>query len=225
MKKQNKLFGIIGIGGFGLSVALQLLEKHKSVIAIDRDEARLRELEDTNAKIFIIDELTKKALEETGLKECDVIIVGIGGINTENNIIATLFSLELGVPKVISKAMNEDHMRILEKLGAETVYPEVDEGRRLAMTLSSRYAEEVVPLSDEFMIIQVKVPEHFDNKTVIDLDLRKKFGVNIVAITDGERTTASISPDTVIHKNDILALSGPNKALERIQAEFNKYSE
>ena len=111
MKKRNdgdKIFGIIGVGRFGLAVAEELLERGKSVIAIDKDLQRLRPLQETDADVFVVNDMSMESLEETGIKDADVVVVGIGK-DVENSILAALNALELGVKRVICKVISDDH--------------------------------------------------------------------------------------------------------------------
>ncbi len=220
-KNDRKNFAVIGIGSFGLAVAKALIDKGKSVIAIDKDPDRLRELEESNASLYLVKDITKKALNETGIKDIDVAIIGIG-TNIEASILSTIYCQEIGVGRVIAKAISEDHANILERLGAEVVYPEVDEGTRLAMTLASKFAENILPLSDEFMILEMIVPEGIANKTILELDTRRRFGVNIIAISRNGKTSANLTPETRIEKGDDIFLCGSNESLEKLQKEYNK---
>lgn len=221
MRKNSKNFAVIGIGSFGLAVARTLIDRDKSVIAIDKNPQRLRELEESNASLYLVEDITKKSLLETGLKDADIAIIGIG-TNIEASILSTLFCQEMGISRVIAKAISEDHANILRRLGAEVVYPEVDEGTRLAMTLASRFAENILPISDEFMILEIIVPESLTGKTIIELDTRRKYGVNIIAISKDGKTSANIAPDTVIERGDALFICGANDGLDKLQKEYNR---
>ncbi|HIV99002.1 MAG TPA: TrkA family potassium uptake protein [Candidatus Ornithospirochaeta avicola] len=221
MKKNNQIFGIIGVGRFGLAVAEELLQRDKSVIAIDKDPARLKPLQDTSAELFIVEQMSKEALEETGIQDADVIVIGIGK-DIESSILAALNAKEFGIERVICKALSRDHAKILEKIGAEYIFPETDIGKRLAIRLSSRVTLDVLPLSDEFSIVQIKVPEYYDGMTVLETNFRKKFNVNIIAVISDGRASGVVGPDTVLKKDDFIVVCGSNESLEKLQEEFER---
>ena len=141
MRKRNgnELFGIIGTGRFGMAVAEELLARGKDVIAIDKDPVMLRRLTNTAAEIFVINDMSMEALMETGIQEADTVIIGIGK-DIENSILATLNVIELGVKKVIAKVITVDHANILNKLGAEVVFTEIEIGNRTAIRLCESLA-------------------------------------------------------------------------------------
>lgn len=216
----NNLYGIIGVGRFGLSLAENLTNNGKIIIAIDKDPAKLTPLKSTVDHLLTLDELTRESLYDAGIAECGTVIVCIGK-DIESNILATLNAIELGVPRVFAKAISDDHSRILEKIGASVVNPEVEMGAKLAKTLSAKLTLDVLPIGEDFSIIEIQCNDKFTDKSVIELDLRKKYGVNIVAVVRAGKTKGNILPETVILKDDILVLSGNNEhisAFERINA-------
>ena len=184
MKKNT--FAIIGLGRFGMSLAQTLLEEGKDVIVIDNDMEKLKALKNTPAVLCCIENISVETLRESGVADCDVVIIGIGG-DLEANILAAMDSLELGVKKVLSKANNEEHARILEKIGAEVVFPEVQTAKKLAMKLCNNFVQDIVPFSDDFFIMQFLVPQELDGKTVLEADLRKKYEVVIPTQSESPR--------------------------------------
>ena len=136
VKMSSDNYGVIGAGNFGGTVARTLASLGKSVIAIDTDAVTLRELSPYVASVYQIDSLSRETLEDAGIGNCSTVIVGIGE-NLESSILATLGCMELGIPHVISKAGSIEHGKILEKLGAEVIFPEADAGERLARNLIS----------------------------------------------------------------------------------------
>ena len=223
MKKKNLTFAIIGLGRFGMAVAREFLEENKEVIAIDIDMQKLKTLSNTNAVLCHVDKITVETLTEAGIADADVVIIGIGR-DIEANILATMDSLELGVKNVISKASNDEHARIIEKLGATAVYPEVETAKKLAIKLSNDFTEDIVPLSDDFFIMQFKIPMVLDGKTVVESDLRHKYDVNIIALIHSGKATATIYPDTVLVGGDDMVICGSSKNLEALQEAIRKYS-
>ena len=215
-KDGDKIFGIIGIGRFGLAVAEELIERGKSVIAIDKDPQRLRALQETDADVFVVNDMSMESLAETGLQDADTVIVGIGK-DVENSILAALNTLELGVKRVICKVISDDHANILKKIGAEVIFPEIEIGKRTAIKLCERLAEDILPLSDEFSIIQIRTPESLDSMSIKDIRLREKYGISLIAVIKDGKANGSVGPDTVLHKEEQMVLSGSNGALRKFQ--------
>ena len=219
-KNGNELVGIIGTGRFGMAVAEELLARGRSVIAIDKDPAMLRKLTNTDAEIFVINDMSMESLMETGIQEADTVIIGIGK-DIENSILATLNVIELGVKRVIAKVISDDHAKILYKLGAEVVFPEIEIGKRTAMRLCESLAEDVLPLSDEFSILQMKTPDALDGRSVGEIGIRSRYGISLIASVKDGKANGNIGPDTVLSKEETIVLSGSNKALDRFQEIFS----
>lgn len=215
-KEGNKVFGVIGTGRFGLAVAQELLQRGMYVIAIDQDQQRLKPLYETDAEVFVISDISRESLMETGIQEADTVIVGIGK-NVENSILAALNCLELGVKQVICKVISDDHAKILRKIGAEVVFPEIEIGRRTAIRLCERLAEDILPLSEEFSIIQIRTPKDLEGKSVKEIRIRERYGISLIAVVRDGKANGSVGPDTVLHEEEILVLSGSNKDLDRFQ--------
>ncbi len=218
MKKNT--FAIIGLGRFGMSLAQTLLEEDKDVIVIDNDMEKLKALKNTPAVLCCIENISVETLRESGVADCDVVIIGIGG-DLEANILAAMDSLELGVKKVLSKANNDEHARILEKIGAEVVFPEVQTAKKLAMKLCNNFVQDIVPFSDDFFIMQFLVPQELDGKTVLEADLRKKYEVNIVAMIIDGKARAIIKPETVLKSGDSLLVSGTSRNIKSLRKALN----
>lgn len=223
-RKKNEIYAVVGVGRFGLAVAQTLLSLGKDVIAIDINPQRLKPLEDTSADVFVVDEISLESFEQAGLGDCRCVIIGVGK-DIEASILAALNAKELGAERVICKVINPDHAKILRKIGVEVIFPELDTGRRLAMRLSSNVTEDIFTLTKDFSIIQVKIPSYYNDKTVIDLDFRRKYGVNIIAIVRDGRVDGQIGPQTMIKGGDYLVVAGKNSGLDDMQEEFDKRSE
>lgn len=215
-KDGNQVFGIIGTGRFGLAVAEELLQRGKDVIAIDQDQLQLKPLYDTPAEVFVISDISRESLMETGIQEADTVVVGIGK-DVEGSILAALNTMELGVQHVVCKAISDDHAKILRKIGAEVVYPEIEMGRRTAIKLTEKLAEDILPLSEEFSIIQIRTPQELDGQSVKDIRIRERFGITLIAVVKDGRASGSIGPDTVLHADEMMVLSGTNRGLGKFQ--------
>ena len=215
-KEGNQVFGVIGTGRFGLAVAEELLARGKYVIAIDQDQQRLKPLYETDAEVFVISDISSESLQDAGIQDADTVIVGIGK-DVESSILAALNSLELGVKHVICKVISEDHAKILRKIGADVVFPEIEIGRRTAVRLCEKLAEDILPLSEEFSIIQIRTPKDLDGKSVKDIKIRERFGITLIAVVKDGKANGSVGPDTVLHEDELMVLSGANKDLSKFQ--------
>lgn len=179
MKKE---IAVIGLGRFGGSIVMELSEMDVDVLVIDTDEARVNEYQDYYSEGVIGDSTDEAMLKSLGIKNYDNVIVAIGD-NIQSSILTTLILKDLGVKKVTTKAQNSYHGRVLEKIGADTVvHPERDMGRRIAHRLVSSSVVEYLEVSNHHSIIEFTSSAKFENKRINDLNMRKKFGISIIAI-------------------------------------------
>lgn len=154
-------------------------------------------------------------LEASGIQNCDVAVVCIGE-QMDTSILTTLHLVSLGIPKVIAKATSAEHGLILEKLGAEVVYPERDMAVRLASRLETTRELDIIQLSEQINISKIQLPEQFVGKSVADVNLRRRFGLNIIAIENDGRVLNDIRPDYVFQIEDTLFLAGSRDGLFKI---------
>lgn len=206
-KNDNMTYGIVGLGRFGMALAIDLAESGSEIIALDSNEEKVRAIREYTENAFIVKNLEKKTLIETGIQNCDVAIVCIGE-HMDTSILTTLNLVSMGVPKVISKAMSSEHGVILEKLGAEVVFPEKDMAIRLASRLETERMLDFVQLSEKINVSKMNVPDKMIDKSVEEVNLRKRFGLNIIAIENDENVNDVISPKYTFRQGDILFLSG-----------------
>ena len=180
-KKGKLIYGIIGLGRFGLSLAIELAEAGEDLIALDKDENKVSIIREYTENAYVVRNLEKQTLIDSGLKNCDVVVVCIAE-QMDKSLLTTLNLVSMGIPKIIAKATSLEHGQILEKIGAEVVYPEHDMAVRLANRLETSSMLDFVQLSEKINISKVKIPNHIIGKTVLEIDLRAKFGLNIIAI-------------------------------------------
>jgi len=209
-------FGIIGLGRFGTALALGLAKAGKEVVVLDIDSAKLDAVKDSIVHVYPVESITMEVLKETGISHCGTVVVCIGK-DVESNILATLNVLELHVPRVISKASSEAHGKVLAKLGAEVVYPESEMGSRLARSLSSRGTLDYLELGSDVSIVEIAISAVFSNKTLMESNLRKKYGVNVIAISHEGCTSVAITPETSLMEHDIVTIVGTNEAIARFE--------
>lgn len=214
--KQEKItYGIVGLGRFGNALALALAESGAELLVIDRDEEKLREMREYTDNVFVVHNLEKKTLLETGIQNCDVAIVCIGE-HIDISILTTLNLVSMNIPKVIAKAKNAEHGQIIEKLGAEVVYPEKDMAIRLASRLETSRVLDFIQLSERINISKLNIPECIIGKTVLDVNLRYHFGLNIIAIENKGNVIDHIKPDYVFRSDDVLFLCGSKESVYRL---------
>ncbi len=214
-KKETNTYAIIGLGRFGYALALELAASGADIIVMDRDEEKIRELREYTENAFVVKSLDKKTLAETGIQNCDVAIVCIGE-QLDTSILTTLNLVSLGVPHVIAKSASAEHGEILEKLGAEVVFPERDIAIRLAHRLEASRVLDYIQLSEKLNISKLIAPPSFIGKTVVEANLRGRFGVNIIAIENGKKINETVRPDYVFAEGDILFVSGSRGSLNRL---------
>lgn len=214
-RDEKNTYGIIGLGRFGQALAYELAQAGADLIVLDRDEEKVREFREYTDSAYIVKTLDKKTLSETGIQNCDIAVVCIGG-HLDTSILTTLNLVSLGVPHVIAKARSFEHGEILEKLGAEVVYPERDIAIRLAHRLEASRVLDYIQLSETLNISKLLVPNALVGKTIMKADLRGRFGVNIIAIESGKSVSESIAPDYVFKSGDILFVSGKTDGLNRL---------
>lgn len=211
-KKDSRTYGIIGLGRFGYALASELAEAGAELLVIDRDEEKVRELRDVTENAYVVKNLDKKSLLETGIKNCDVAVVCIGE-QMGTSILTTLHLVSIGIPTVIAKANSAEHGEILERLGAEVVYPERDMAVRLALRLESSRILDFVQLSKKINITKVAVPDSMVGQSIKSLNLRSKLGVNIIAIENKESVMEDVRPEYELRQNDILYISGSEEGM------------
>jgi trk system potassium uptake protein TrkA len=224
-------FAVIGLGRFGASVAKTLAEKGQGVLGIDAIEEKVQDISEFITQAVCIDARDEKALRAVGIDNVDVAVVSIGG-NLEASILITLILKEIGIKEVIAKAVSSDHGKVLQRVGAtRVVFPERDMGVRLANSLLSPTIIEHIELSSNASVVEVVPPSDFVGKSLGDINIRAKYGVNVIAIKrnvpivtkDGkkefeQRMDVSPKADDIIYKDDVLVVLGENKNIEKLQA-------
>ena len=214
-KMEKKIYGIVGLGRFGYALATDLAESGSELLVVDRDEEKIREIREFTDNAYVAPVLDKKSLMETGIQNCDVAIVCIGE-QMDTSILTTLNLVSMGIPTVIAKATSAEHGIILEKLGAEVVYPERDMAIRLASRLETAKVLDFVQLSEKINVSKMRIPDPAIGKTVLEMNLRSRFGLNIIAIENGSTVIDIVQPDYVFQSGDILYLSGSKEGIIKL---------
>lgn len=207
----KKTFGVIGLGKFGFNVAKTLAELGAEVIAVDREEEKVKDLSDFVTQTYILDAMDERALKEAGLSNVDIAVVSIGE-NVEANIMVVMALMELGVKNVVAKAVNPIHGRLLEKLGVtRVVYPERDMAIRISHSLLMRNVLEEIPLTVQHSIFEIKTPNYTVGKALKDLHLPRNYNIIVLAIRRNDDLLVNPSGEDVIQEGDVLLLLGENE--------------
>jgi trk system potassium uptake protein TrkA len=217
MKKQ---YAVLGLGRFGSKVARELFYRKQEVIVVDKDEDKIQGIKDEVTNAYLGDITDEQTLIEAGVAECDVVVVSESS-NIESNIIATQICKNLGIKTVICKAKNTIHGNILKKLNADMIiFPEQDTAIKLVNKLSSEGILDYIELGGELSIVGITAPENMVNRTMGELELRKKFNVTVLGIKRGVDVIFNLAADTKIMKSDILVVFGETEALKKLHLDI-----
>jgi trk system potassium uptake protein TrkA len=222
MKKQ---FAVIGLGRFGFSVAKTLSELDSEVIAIDKEEEKVKAVADFVTYAVQLDAMDEKSLRSVGVQNVDTAIVSIGE-NIEASILVVMLLKEIGIINIIAKAVTQLHGKVLENLGVyRIIYPERDMAIRLAHSLIRPRVLEQLELSKEYSIVELPTPNNFIGKSLSETQLRSKYGVNLIAIKRKVTTEKGIIreiwnvnplPTDTMQEGDILVLIGSNADIDKL---------
>ncbi|MGA7953109.1 MAG: TrkA family potassium uptake protein [Gloeobacterales cyanobacterium] len=215
---QRHQFVVIGLGRFGTAVARTLHQLGYEVLALDNDPERVRQAagEDLATQVLQADATDPEALRQVGIREFGVVVVAIGSA-LEQSILATLNAKSLGVAHVVAKAISPIQGTVLQKVGADrVVYPESDMGRNVALSLTSDGILESLQLDNEHSIVEVCAPEEFAGISLQELNLRHRYGVNILAIRHGDKFNINPGPKDFMQTGDVIVIIGANRDLDRL---------
>ncbi|STO31262.1 Ktr system potassium uptake protein A [Fusobacterium necrogenes] len=211
-----KQYLVVGLGRFGTSVAQTLYESNEEILAIDIDEEKVQDCINENIvdNAIRLDSTDLKSLKELGIGNYDIAFVCVGDI--EPSILITLNLKELGVKKIIAKAVSKSHGKVLAKIGAnKVIYPEEYMGRRVAQLAMEPNLVEHLRFSADFLLLEVKAPSVFWNKSIIELDIRKNYNSNVVGIKKEDQSfNPNPLPTTVIEKGDVLLVITDSKTAD-----------
>jgi trk system potassium uptake protein len=214
-----KRFAVIGLGNFGFFVAKALYEDGNEVIALDLDRNRVQAIEPYCSEAIVMDATDKERLKSLGLEVMNGVIVSTG-TKISISILISLHLHEIGVKKILAKALDEDHGKILEKVGAtEIIHPEKDMAIRIARGLSTPNILDFVPLEENFNLVQVGPPLAFIGKSLADLNLRARYNVYVIAIKELVPENFVLMPPAgfVIKDSDILLMLGRTEDIRKIK--------
>ena len=210
---------VIGLGIFGYNIARTLFENEFEVVAIDKNKDIIQKIRDHCTKAVLADGTDQEIMDEIGIGEDDIAIISFG----EDLAAATLITLHLKqmrVKNIIVKAPNEDHKKILEKVGAtDVIIPEKDAGKKLAKSLISPNVIDYIPLSDDYIISEMAPPNSFLGKTIRELGLRAKYSIEVIAVRDVLSESVHMVPpaDFIVKDGEVLVVIGKETDINKIK--------
>lgn len=213
----SKQFVIIGLGRFGTSVAQTLYSLGHDVLVIDQDEDLIQDISDSVTHAVQMDATDESALRTLGIRNFDVAVVTIGS-NIQASVMVTLLVKELGVKYIIAKGNSDLHAKVLYKIGADrVVLPEKDMGVRVAHNLVSASIVDYIELSPDYSIMEIQTLDEWDGKTLSELRLRSTYGINVMAIKQGEDINVTPAADDRVKVGDVIVAIGSADDLSKLE--------
>ena len=196
----NRTYAVFGLGRYGRAVAEELVKCGAEVLAVDDNEEHVNDASATIPLCKCADITEPEVLERLGIANIDVVIVAMAG-SLEASVLAVTLCKEIGVKTVIAKCGNEMHQKILSRVGADkVVFPEKESGIRLAKSILSSGFADLIELSEDVSMVEMDVKPEWEGKTLLQLDLRKKYEMNVVAMRQGKKVVANIDPQLPLEK-------------------------
>lgn len=216
-----KSFCVIGLGKFGTSLALRLAEEGNQVMILDNDADKVTALADMFTNAVIGDCTNESVLRSAGVTDYECAVVCFAS-NINQNILLAIMLKELGVKKVVARASNEGHKKVLERIGVDFIVdPEKDMGEKLAFRLAKENVSEFIEFAG-YKLIEMKVPAEWAGKNLIDLDVRRKHGVNIIAVTSqNDEADVSPAPTRPFLVGEKMLVIGSDKNIEKLMKQFD----
>lgn len=213
----HKTYAVFGLGRFGYSVAKELVESGAEVLAVDSDEATINAVKGEIPLCKCADVTDPEVLDRLGVANIDVVIVAMAN-SLESTVLTTTLCKEIGVKTVIVKCANETHKKILTRVGADrVVFPESESGVRMAKNLVSSGFVDLMELSRGVSMIQLEVRPEWIGKSILELNLRKKYAINVVAIRKGGNVDVNVRPDTVLEGDMKLIVIANSERLNKLR--------
>lgn len=218
----GKQYVVIGLGKFGTSVAKTLYETGNDVLAIDKNEELVQEIADHVTHAIQLDATDENALKTIGITNFDVAIITIGS-DIQSSVMATLLVKEVGVKYIVAKAHSDLHAKVLQKIGADRVIqPEKDMGARVAHNLVAINILDYIELSPDYSVIEIESPKVWYGKTLRELNVRAKYGINIMAVKGANDINIAPNAEDVISEDDIILAIGSTYDLAKLETIMSK---
>lgn len=215
VNKEMSEFAVIGLGKFGAAIAKELSAQGKQVLAVDLNEDRVNAVAEFTTHAVIADASDEQAMSAIGIKNFDAVIIGMGA-NMQASILTTLICKEQGAQFIVAKANSKKHKEVLVKIGADLVIePEVEIAKKLAVQLVTPHLNDIMVLDDYFTIAETEVPERWADRTLIDIDMRRKFGVTLLLIKSGEKVISSPTGDSYLRLGDTIVIGGESEKISK----------
>lgn len=212
-----KSFVVIGLGRFGSRIAEKLYDMNCEVLAVDIDNEKVQQIADDVTQAVAGDARDKDILRALGVRNCDCAIVAIAS-NLSSSVFITMNLKELEVPYIVAKAQGTMHQRILEKLGADSVIvPEQEMADRIAHKLVEPNILDFIEISDEYSLVEEQAPDSWINKSIRDLSVRARLGINIIAVKNGKDINIAPGGDYIVRNGDVLVIIGKYDALSKLR--------
>ena len=213
----QKSYAVFGLGRYGTAVAQELAAAGVDVLAVDRNQQLVNSAAATIPVVKCADITNPEVFDLLGIANMDVVIIAMGS-HLEASVMAVMLCKEAGVPTVIVKCANETHGKILEKVGADqTIIPEQESGFRLAKNLLSSGFVDVMELTDKVSLFELDLRQEWVGKSLIDLNLRKKYGINVVAVRENETITVSLDPSAPLQSAQKLVVIADTAKLRKLK--------
>ena len=214
-------FCVIGLGSFGVTIAKKLAQLGNEVLVIDEDHKRINTIADDVSVAVEGDILDEHTLRAAGFADCDCAVICLSN-RINDTILLVMMAKEMGIPHVVARANSELACKVLKKVGAdEVIFPERDMGERLAYSMERSDVLEHIRFSDEYSIVEKSVPASWIGKTLIEVNVRRKYGINIIAICNADHSKINISPEPerVFKAEDVIAMVGSDKSINKLVAD------
>lgn len=213
--EQKLQFFVAGLGRFGESVAVTLDKMGYDVMAMDKDESVVQDLSDQLGYVVCADASDDKNLAAIGAGNADVAVIAIGDLSA--SLLTTLLLKDMGVKKIVVKALGELHGKMLQKIGADKIiYSEKEMGVRVAHNLTNPGIVDYIEMNNNITILSIRVPDDWIGKNLIDLDVRRKYNITVVAIRRGKDTFINPRPDLTMNAEDMLVILGDTASVKEV---------
>lgn len=215
----KKSFLVIGAGRFGTSVAHTLCGFGHDVMVIDKDEALIQRISDEITEAVAADAVSETTLKTIGVRDFDAVVLAIG-FDVQASIMVAILLVEMEAKYIVAKAQTDLHGKVLHKVGVNRViYPERDMGQKIARSLIAPTIIDMIELSDDYSVVEVTATEEMVGKSLLELNLRKRYGISVIAFrrNNGGKTLISPVADDVIEARDIIVAIGENKFLKKLE--------
>lgn len=221
-KKSLSQFAVIGMGKFGKAIARELYNQGKEVLAVDIDEDKISLVADHTTHSVVCDASDEQAMTALGINNFDAVIICMGS-NMQASILTTLICKEQGAPYIIAKANSSKHKAVLTKIGADMVVePEEEVAHKMAVQFAYPRLNDIMELSKNFTIAETEVPERWYDRSLIDIDMRRRYGITLLVIKRDGTVISSPSGDTQLMSNDSILVGGSNADIAKFLEKLKK---